>query len=276
LPEFNSFLKQSHYVELFNRGTKPFEYSVETSVPWVKISGKNRRVEKQERIWIEVDWQTAPVGIHKIPITITSPMGRPMTVFAIIKNYESKGKNLFKGFVETDGYVSMEASHFTRAINQPPITWQLIPEIGRTGSGMSILPVSAERQKPGSASPRLEFNMLVFDTGRVQVQAYFSPTLNFNGQELQYAISFDDETPQIMNLHADHSNKSWENWVANNIIINSPEFHFKTPGKHILKYWLVDPGIVLQKLVIGFQKVRPSYLGPPESYRAVSSGARAH
>ncbi len=41
LPEFDSFLKQSHYVELFNRGTKPFEYSIKTSVPWIKISGQN-------------------------------------------------------------------------------------------------------------------------------------------------------------------------------------------------------------------------------------------
>ena len=26
LPEFNSFLKQSHYIELFNRGVKPFKF----------------------------------------------------------------------------------------------------------------------------------------------------------------------------------------------------------------------------------------------------------
>jgi hypothetical protein len=28
--------------------------------------------------------------------------------------------------------------------------------------------------------------MLVFDTGKINVQTYFSPTLNFNGGELQY------------------------------------------------------------------------------------------
>ena len=79
------------------------------------------------------------------------------------------------------------------------------------------------------------------------------------------AFRFDDEAPQILNLHTDHSNKSWEQWVANNIIINNTEFHFSKPGKHVLKFWMVDPGIVLQKIVVGLPDVKPSYLGPPET-----------
>ena len=97
------------------------------------------------------------------------------------------------------------------------------------------------------------------------MQAYFSPTLNFNGKELQYAISFDDESPRIINLHSDHSNKSWEEWVANNIIIRESEFHISKAGMHVLKFWMVDPGIVLQKMVVSFGKVKSSYLGPPET-----------
>jgi len=146
------------------------------------------------------------------------------------------------------------------------MTWQLIPDIGRTGSGMTILPVTANRQTPGASGPRLEFNMLLSDTGRIHVQTYFSPTLNFNGQELQYAISLDDESPQIINLHADHSNRSWEKWVADNIIISPSEFLIKKSGVHVLKFWMVDPGIVLQKIVVGQPAVNPSYLGPPETW----------
>jgi hypothetical protein len=265
LPEFNSLLRQSYYIELYNRGKKPFEYTVKPSVSWIKVRGQNRKIDKQQRLWIQVDWSTAPMGKHKIPITITSSIGRPLIVYVLINNSGLPKNSQVKGFVETNGYVSMEASHFSRVVNKSPISWQQIPGIGRTGSGMTITPVTAKSQMPGKESPRLEYNMLVSDTGVVNVLNYFSPTLNFNGKELQYALSLDDGSLQILNLHTDHTNQSWENWVANNIIIDSSEFHITKSGVHTLKFWMVDPGIVLQKIVLGFGDIKQSYLGPPET-----------
>lgn len=41
-----------------------------------------------------------------------------------------------------------------------------------------------------------------------------------------------------------------------------------SPGTHIFKYWMVDSGIVLQKIVVDMGGLKPSYLGPPESFIA--------
>jgi hypothetical protein len=274
LPEFDSYGQQERDIEIFNRGLKSFEYSVAVPVPWIgvgvlmpngELAGNHGKIVKQQRLWIRVDWKKAPSGKHKIPIVISGPAGSIVTVFAVIKNHGSPQKDTFKTFFETNGFVSMEASHYNRAVNKPPVRWQLISDIGRTGSGMTIFPVTAKKQIPGPSGPRLEFDMLVSDTGRITVQTFFSPTLNFNGKELQYAVSIDDETPQILNLHTDHSNKNWEQGVANNIIIDSSKFHVRESGMHTLKFWMVDSGIVLQKIVVSFRQVNPGYLGPPET-----------
>ncbi len=265
LPEFDSFMQQSFYLEIFNQGTVPFEYAAETSVPWIKITPKKNKIEEQQRLWVSVDWNRAPVGIHKIPITITGPASATITVYAIVIKHGLPKTIAFKGFVESDGYVSMEANHYTRAIDKIPVSWQGVAGIGRNGSGMTVMPVTAKRQTAGGDGPRLEFKMLLYDTGMIRVKAYFSPTLNFNREGIQYGISIDDEPSQLINLHSEYSNHNWEQWVADNILIKNSWHHVSKAGVHILKFWMVDPGFVLQKFVVSLNDTNPSYLGPPET-----------
>ena len=39
------------------------------------------------------------------------------------------------------------------------------------------------------------------------------------------------------------------------------------PGQHTLTVWMVDPGVVIDKLVLDFTPAKDTYSGPPESYR---------
>ena len=99
----------------------------------------------------------------------------------------------------------------------------------------------------------------------------FHQHINYTtGEGLKYGISIDDEMPQIINVHQDSSDRNWNTSVANNIKILESSHVIVTPGKHTLKFYGMNGGLVLQKIVIETQKgeLKQTYLGPPESFNS--------
>jgi hypothetical protein len=171
-------------------------------------------------------------------------------------------------FYEMDGFSSIFASHYNKAINSNNIKWKIIPDIGRDGDGITTFPVTAAEQTISANSPHLEYEIYTYDSGNVKLNVYFSPTLNFRNDSagLKYGISVDNEAPQIISINKDDNNtRIWEQWVANNIIIKITNHSILKPGKHIIKYWMISPAVVLQKIVVDLGGLKPSYLGPPET-----------
>jgi hypothetical protein len=274
LPTFNPFQSTDHYIDIFNRRSNPFDYTIRSDVPWIELSPDGNHapnptthpVDKEQRIWINIDWTRAPSGRQQAQLLITGPDGSVVTVIVKIDNPNNPKRGRFKGFIETNGYVSLEAQNYTRAIGSKDIQWQIIPDLGRTLSGIQASPVTAPAQVPAGDNPRLEYQLYLFDTGTLKVRAYFSPILAFNRQPIHYAISFDDEPPQLIDLSTgDEAPGAWDKMVADNIRISASTHLILTPGIHVLKYWLVDAGPVLQKIVVDAGGAQPSYLGPPES-----------
>ena len=172
----------------------------------------------------------------------------------------------FKGFVENRGFVSMEADHYTRAVNMDKIVWKVIPDIGRTGNGITIFPVNIPSIELSENSPRLEYDMYLSKEGEATVNLTLSPTLEFNGNRgLRLAISMDNETPQIIEMHADKSQREWERMVARNAKYLTAKCMVKGVGKHTLKIWAIDPAVILQKIMVDLGGEKKSYLGPLES-----------
>ncbi len=280
LPEFDPYNRQKYYIEVFNRGQTPFDYQVQPAELWLIVTPDKGKIEKQQRLWVSVDFQKVPAGTNHTAITITGPDGKSVSVQAVAKNPESPKPDKVNGFVESNGFVSMEAEHYTRAINAGPIDWLVIPDIGRTLSGVTPVPVTADRQTPRADSPHLEYDMYLFSSGDVKVNVYICPTQNFlNTDGLHYAVSFDDEPPQMVNIHENETVPDWQYppyWnqaVSNNIKVLVTEHHIDKPGEHVLKFWMVDPGIVLQKIVVDTGGLKPSYFGPPESFFRIAGSS---
>ncbi|WP_240676119.1 glycosyl hydrolase 115 family protein [Botryobacter ruber] len=268
LPAFTPYLQQAYAIEVFNQGQTPFEFTAQAGVPWLQLSMQKGKVDKEQRLWVSVDWKQVPKGVQRVPVIITGPDNRKVTVMAVVNNAAVQKPANNKTFVENSGYISIEAPNYTRAVEAGPVKWQLLPDLGRTGSAMTPFPVTAKSQTPGGNSPHLEYRIHLLEGQEVKVHAYLSPTLNFHDtQGLRYAVSIDDEAPQIINMHENEkgNRRLWDQWVANNINIKTSTHKVSQPGEHVLKFWMVDPGVVLQKIVIDAGGLRLSYLGPQET-----------
>ena len=274
LPEFDPYNKQTYWIDVFNRGAKEFEYSVKYNEEWLVVNPSRGKVQLEERLTVSVNWDKVPKGTHELPIKIQGSDGTKVELYAVIRNPEFPTYDQIDGFVESNGYISMEAINYARAVNTDSIYWITIPNLGRTNSAVATMPVTCSVKQLNENSPRLEYKVYLFSRGKIFVKAYLSPTLNFlKGEGLRYAISFDNQEPQIINIHAKDVGNDWEYpmwWnesVSNNIRISISEHNLNEGGQHLLKFWMLDQGVVLQKIVIETGLVKPSYLGPPESFR---------
>jgi hypothetical protein len=271
LPELGPYQSQTdRYVEVFNRGKTAFDYTVTSTASWLTINPPSGSVTEQQRVLFSVpDWTKAPAGTMQVPVTITGPNNATVTVQVAINNPSTVASQIH-GYVESDGYVSIEAEHYACAVGASPIQWTRIPDFGRTLSGMTPFPVTSASQMPGGSSPHLDYAVYLFSSGSVKIDAYLSPTLDVFEKGLHYGISVDDGPVQtvtaVTSSSANVGNSApWSNWVSNSINVQTTTQTISSPGQHLVKFWMIDPGVVLQKLVIETSGVRQSYLGPPES-----------
>jgi hypothetical protein len=272
LPQFDVFNQQRYYIDVFDKGKAPFEFTATASEPWIVLNENKGAVEKDKRLWVSVDWSKAPQGAASGTVTLAGT-GTNVTVKVNAFNPTEVTRDSLQGFVEGDGFVSIEAEHYTKETDTGANCWIKIQDYGRTLSGMRAETlVDASSAIPGKDSPCLEYRMYLFSTGKVDVAAIMAPTLNFvPGRGLQYAVSFDDEAPQVVTVvpqkySAQNGNQDWEKSVKDNARYSHTSHTLMKSGYHTLKFWMVDPGIVLAKLVVDLGGVKPSYLGPPESY----------
>lgn len=166
-------------------------------------------------------------------------------------------------FIEADGYVSIEAPHYTRAVDSETARWIIIPDLSKTVSGVTASPCT---EIPGG-DMYIEYDMQLTTTGEVRVEVLVSPTLNFNGNRgLRYAVSFDGGEEQVVNFNG-HYRGELGKWQAESIIKTSTTHHIPVAGKHTLRFRALHPGIVLQKIMVDTGGLKPSWLGAPESNR---------
>jgi hypothetical protein len=261
--DFSVFTQGKRFVDLFSKGKGEIRWDAQPSQPWIKLSLTNGTFTTEQRIWVTIDWDQVPKhGLLTAALEIKSSAGEQQIAIPVF-NPTAPVREDVTGYVESHGYVSMEAEHFTRRESRDGAAWEIVKGLGRSGDSVTVLPASvASRTEVAditASSPSLEYDLFLFSSGPAHLDIDCLPTKAVHPKQgVRIAFSLDGQQPQILD------GKGGD--VLSNLRRLSTTVNVATPGKHTLKLYMVDLGVVIDKLVLSFCPLKETYLGPPESY----------
>ena len=173
-------------------------------------------------------------------------------------------------FTEKDGVVVMEAEHYNSTVGTDGLSWTVIPGMGRTRSGLTLMPYD---RPVGDASISYVFDANLTDS--VKVHVVVKSTLDYlNKGSLVYDVALDGGTPvpvrfnERLNENPRNIYSIYYPTVARRVVESVVTLPVTNGQRqHTLTLHPHDPAIVFEKVVIDNGGYRPSYLFMEESPR---------
>ena len=295
LPFFDSMNKQTYYIDIFNRGTGSFRFTAKSNKPWIKLSRYNGNVEKDYRIHVDIDWQSAPDGSSDGTIDVRQ--GDKLVSVKVNTIKDSAPKTNEPYFGGLTGEFSIPSEKYNANIPGENAKWIVLPDLGRSNACMGIYPVTAP-SAINKTAPRLEYKIFLPKSGKTTVCLGILPTQDvYPLRGLRIAVSLDDAEPQVIdarkglvdtfqeytptnlanskvlkalpsinkNLALIGAGKLRRNEVFDNIRWLDVQLNVNEPGIHTLKIFMVDPELVLERIIINPDNNHPSYFGAPST-----------
>lgn len=163
------------------------------------------------------------------------------------KKYTNIGKiylGLYPPFVK-EPRVRIAASQYRNSQGSV----ECIKGLGYT-DGVIVLPFDSPSTQPGNfhSAPYTEYE-LDLQPGDTSIEIRTLPTLHvYDGRDARYAVQLGDSTPNIFSIHANDFTATWR-W---NVLHGYASYSIpvSVAGHQKLRIYLLDPGIVLQEILI--------------------------
>ena len=190
-----------------------------------------------------------------------------------LKHVDTNGEGGYV-FSESDGYVSIEAEHYFSKTDAKEAKWTVIPFMGRTLSAMELMPQTA-----GVEGANLEYRFtLPENVKEIKVHVVLKSTLDFlNKGGLEYSLSLDGGDAVTVNFNSELNEKPKNIYsiyyptVARRVIEKVTPFAVNKADVHRLVFAPLDPGVVIEKIIIDCGGYKPSYLFGKESRKEIKS-----
>ncbi len=291
LPVFNAYLKDSCFVDLFLKGTGRQEWQAKPDVPWILLSETEGNVDSnspEQRIWVKIDKNKVP----KAPNKKEEPLGHDyqitppsykvngsisftskdttITIGVSVYNPEFEELKKYKGFVEGNGFISINAENYSQKVDGKEANWETVNGLGYTGKIMTTraynLPSITKPQDITTQSPALIYDFYAFNSGNADIIVQAIPSHpTYDSNRVRCAIAIDDAEPVIIDFTTKGRSTEWKQNVLKNAARKSAKQVISKPGKHTLKIWMVDPGVMIDQILIDLGGWKDSYAFPGET-----------
>lgn len=279
LPTFDSFHPRRSFVDVFSVGSRPIEFTIRAEQPWILLKNELTAL-KDQRYWVEIDWAKLPAGVTNGEITVTGT-SVPVTVKVVAKKASEAQLAAAKGrFASLDGPIAFAATSATRKTEVGGVRWETVLDYGRLDAALAIYPVTAPSVLPPNLAPTLEYSVYLPREGHYEVTLVLGPVLNFvPNRGMRIAVSFDDQPAQVLDIFAEQGGLPFGNRLSgtqaarDNARFLRSSHKLAAAGAHLLKVAMVDPAVVVQKIIVEPMR-RPagpfgsrqseSYFGPLE------------
>ncbi|ELQ35044.1 hypothetical protein M0657_005941 [Pyricularia oryzae] len=267
---------EQRYIDVFARKDGNSNYTIVSNATYVTVSNGVGSItspgdSSEIRSILSVDWEAAPAGTSYVSLRVRSDCKLVATVLVPITKTEVPAT--FRGHVESGGVVSMEAAHFSSAEEKNGVSYIEIPHYGRTLSGIKLWPVTVETQTAESG-PALKYSVYTTtSSSQARLVVMLGAALNHDPTRLlRLAWSMDGGAPAVVQPVSTQppyqEGREWRTAVVGggwnaNIQINGTV----AAGAHTISLWLMEPGVVVQKVVLDMGGMKASALGPHASKR---------
>ena len=250
---------------------KPGRLSVEPMEGW--LDGVSQKKVRLNLTLIKQRLPETNQDTIQDSLEIATPEGKcEITVPVYTGNLQDK-KNVF---VDTMGYLSIEAAHYVNSVpgnyKDRQVKFENLQGYGKTNSAMKAFPSDA-CTVPGQDAPYLEYQFVLEESGTYEAEFYMQPSNPVTREnQLLYAVRINEEMTETVNaVEKDYQvgdqAEKWAEGVLSQIRRQTVSIKCRA-GFNTLRVYHVTPGFVLEKIVIYPMGEKPeeSYLGPAETY----------
>ncbi len=264
LPTVHPGMDRERFLDLFARGAEPTEWTATPSDDWIRLSAREGTVTDETRLWVGVDRTLVPETGAAGTITVEGYGTRKR-----VRVVASPRRETAADFAVIDGVAAMEAEHASRRRDGDRARWTDDDIPGRlSGTTVALEPSVFESYDPDEdGTPRLEFDLEIPSAETVTVDAYCVPTQALTeARDLRYAVDLgeDREIASIDPAGGEHD-PEWQQNVLRGGAVGTTTHEIPTTGLHTLAVEGLDPGLIVDRIVVRTDARAETYLGPRET-----------